>query len=54
MIETPYGPDLLKADRLKAGGIKPGTWALKRSRPTPLAFRLVLNVHLADVLADVI
>src|SRR5438876_1176796 len=25
----PHGSDLLKADRLKAGGIKPGTWALK-------------------------
>jgi two-component system sensor histidine kinase/response regulator len=24
----PHGSDLLKADRLKAGGIKPGTWAL--------------------------
>src|SRR5207247_5233726 len=24
----PNGSDLLKADRLKAGGIKPGTWAL--------------------------
>jgi hypothetical protein len=24
----PNGSDLLKADRLKAGGMKPGTWAL--------------------------
>jgi hypothetical protein len=27
--KQPKGSDLLKADRLKAGGIKPGTWALK-------------------------
>ena len=25
----PHGSDLLEADRLKAGGFKPGTWALK-------------------------
>jgi hypothetical protein len=25
----PHGSDLLEADRLKAGGMKPGTWALK-------------------------
>ena len=32
-------PELLKADRLKAGGIKPGTWALKGvgSGETPCA-----------------
>ena len=28
----PNGSDLLKADRLKAGGIKPGTWALNKRR----------------------
>ena len=27
--KNPYESDQLKADRLKAGGIKPGTWALK-------------------------
>jgi hypothetical protein len=27
----PHGSDLLEADRLKAGGMKPGTWALKNS-----------------------
>src|SRR5438128_333663 len=27
--KLPIGSDQLKADRLKAGGIKPGTWALK-------------------------
>jgi hypothetical protein len=26
----PHVSDTLQADRLKAGGIKPGTWALKR------------------------
>jgi hypothetical protein len=36
----PNGSDLLKADRLKAGGIKPGTWALK---PRVVALRQVFG-----------
>jgi hypothetical protein len=28
----PHGSDLLEADRLKAGGIRPGTWTLKGLR----------------------
>ena len=35
LLETFHGPDLLKADRLKAGGLKPGTWALKPGGRAP-------------------
>src|SRR4051812_24856365 len=38
LIEASHRPDLLKADRRKAGGIKPGTWALKRLPVAPGPF----------------
>jgi hypothetical protein len=44
----PHGSDLLEADRLKAGGIRPGTWALKAAvvrvlneRRTPMMWGLL-------------
>ena len=32
LARTVFGPDPLKAHRLKAGGLEPGTWALKYER----------------------
>jgi hypothetical protein len=43
--QEPSKPGLLKADRLKAGGLKPGTWALNtitvEARYTAAAVRVL-------------